>query len=417
MKRRDKIYKKFIKTSQLDIKQEYELQYKTLRNQIVKLCRDSKSTYFLSFFRSNASNIKNTWKGINKIINVSSKNRNTPSSLIVNNKLISEPVEVANKFNEYFSTIAENLQAKIYDTGTDFHQYLRDRNEHSIFIQPTNPLELIRIINNLNANKASGPYSIDYEILHLIKLIIAEPLSRIINLSFEKGKYFDNLKISKAIPVYKDKGSNLDRGNYRPISLLSNINKIVEKLMYNRLHSFLSKHDCIYTNQFGFRKNHSTIHALISLTEHIRDSLDQNKIACGIFIDLQKAFDTVDHNILLDKLAYYGIRGVANDWFRSYLSNRQQYVSINGHDSNMVVMKYGVPQGSVLGPLLFLIYNDDLHKSINYCSVRHFADDTNLLISDNSPKKIQDYVNSDLKHLCRWLRANKIYLIRAKQNY
>ena len=237
MKRRDKIYKKFIKTSQFDIKQEYELQYKTLRNQIVKLCRDSKSIYFQSFFRNNASNIKNTWKGINKIINVSSENRNTPS-LIVNNKLISEPVEAANKFNEYFSTIAENLQAKIYDTGTDIHQY--DRNENSIFIQPTNPLELIRIINNLNANKASGPYSIDYEILHLIKLIIAEPLSRIINLSFEKAKYFENLKISKAIPVYKGKGSDLDRGNYWPISLLSNINKIVEKLMYNRLHSFLS---------------------------------------------------------------------------------------------------------------------------------------------------------------------------------
>ena len=326
MKRRDKIYKKCIKTSQLDIKQEYELQYKTFRNQIVKLCRDSKSIYFQSFFRNNASNIKNTWKGINKIINVSSKNRNTPS-LIVNNKLISEPVEVANKFNEYFSTIAENLQAKIYDTGTDFHQYLKDRNEHSIFIQPTNPLELIRIINNLNANKASGPYSIDYEILHLIKSIIADPLSRIINLSFEKAKYFENLKISKAIPVYKDKGSNLYRGNYQPISLLSNINKIVEKFMYNRLHSFLSKHDCIYINQFGFRKSHSTIHALISLTEHIRDLLDQNKIACGIFIDLQKAFDTVDHNILLEKLAHYGIRGIANDWFRSYLINRQQYVS------------------------------------------------------------------------------------------
>ena len=150
------------------------------------------------------------------------------------------------------------------------------------------------------------------------------------------------------------------------------------------------------------------------MTEHIRDSLDQNKIACGIFIDLQKAFDTVDHNILLDKLAYYGIRGVANDWFRSYLSNRQQYLSINGHDSNKVVMKYGIPQGSVLGPLLFLIYINDLHKSIKYCSVRHFADDTNLLISDNSPKKIQDHVNSDLKHLCRWLRANKISLNKSK---
>ena len=187
---------------------------------------------------------------------------------------------------------------------------------------------MLRTIYNLNSNKATGPSSIDYKILHLIKLNIAEPLSRLINLSFEKAIYFQNLKISKVIPFYKDKGSNLDSSNYRSISLLSNINKIVEKLMHNRLYSFLRKHKCIYINQFGFRKNHSTIH------EHIRDSLDKNNLACGICIDLQKAFDTVDHNILLDKLAHYGIRGIANEWIKSYLSNRQQYVSINGHDSN-----------------------------------------------------------------------------------
>ena len=120
--------------------------------------------------------------------------------------------------------------------------------------------------------------------------------------------------------------------------------------------------------------------------------------------------------ILLDKLAYYGIRGVANDWFKSYLSNRQQYVSINGHHSSNVVMKQGVPQSSVLGPLLFLIYINDLHKSIKYCNVGYFADDTNLLISDNSPKQIQHHVNLDLKHQCRWLRANKISLNKSKLN-
>ena len=270
---------------------------------------------------------------------MSNKNRITPS-LIVNNKLISDPVEVANKFKEYFSTIAENLQSKIYDTGTDFFQYLNGRNEHNIFIQPTNPVVVIRTINNLNTNRGSGPNSIDYEILRLIKLNIAAPLSRVINLSFEKGIYFKNLK---TIPFYKANGCNLDRSNYHPISLLANINKIVEKLMYNRLYSLPLKHECIYINQFEFRKNHSTIHALISLTEHIQDSLDQNNIACRIFIDLQKAFDTVDHKILLDKLAYYGIRGISNDWIKSYLSNRQQYVSINGHVSSKVVMKHGVP--------------------------------------------------------------------------
>ena len=182
---------------------------------------------------------------------------------------------------------------------------------------------MIRTINNLNSNKATGPSSIDYKILHLIKLNIAESLSRLINLSFENAIYFQNLEISKVIPFYKDKGSNLDSSNYCPISLLSNINKIVEKLMYNRLYSFLCKHKCICINQFGFRKNHSTIHAHISLTEHIRDSLDKNKLACEIFIDLQKAFDTVDHNILLDKLAHYGMRGIANERIKSYLSNRQ----------------------------------------------------------------------------------------------
>ena len=405
MKRRDKIYKTFIKAKQLDIKKEYESQYKTLRNQIVKLCGVSKLTYFRNFFQINAGNIKNTWKGINKVINISNNIRNTSSSLIVNNKLISDPVKVANKVNEYFSTIAENLQSNIYQTGTDFHQYLKGRNSHSIFIQPTDPLEVIRTINNLNSNKATGPSSIDYKILHLIKLNIAEPLSRLINLSFEKAIYFQNLKISKVIPFYKDKYSNLDSSTYRPISLLFNINKIVEKLMYNRLYSVLCKHKCIYINQFGFRKNHSTIHDLISLTEHIRDSLDKNNLACGIFIDLQKAFDTVDHNILLDKLAHYGIRGIANEWIKSYLSNRQQYVSINGHDWNKLEIKHGVPQGSILGPLLFLIYINGLHNSMKYCNVRHFADDTNLLISENSPKKMQDHINSDLRCLCRWLRA------------
>ena len=141
--------------------------------------------------------------------------------------------------------------------------------------------------------------------------------------------------------------------NYRPISLLSNINKIVEKLMHKRLFNFLSKHDCIYKLQFGFRENHSTTHALINLTEEIRSSLDKNIFACGIFIDLQKAFDTVDHKILLSKLEHYGIRGISNNWFKSYLSNRKQHVSINGFLSSEEVMRYGVPQGSVLGPLLF----------------------------------------------------------------
>ena len=199
-----------------------------------------------------------------------------------------------------------------------------------------------------------------------------------------------------------------------PISLLSNINKIFEKLMHSRLYDFLTIHDCIYEHQFGFRNKHSTNHALLDLTEDIRRALDDNSFAVGIFIDLQKAFDTVDHKILLHKLEYYGIRGIANDWIKSYLTNRKQFVTINGFDSSTNIMKFGVPQGSVLGPLLFLIYINDLHTAIKYCTTRHFADDTNLLIKNKSLKQMKKHVNLDLRNLCKWLKSNKISLNASK---
>ena len=201
---------------------------------------------------------------------------------------------------------------------------------------------------------------------------------------------------------------------YRPISLLSNINKIFEKLVYSRIYSFLNLHNCIYELQFGFRAKHSTNHALLSLTETIREALDNSNFAYGIFIDLQKAFDTVDHQILLRKLEHYGIRGLANNWFKSYLSNRQQFVSINGYNSKNQTMKYGVPQGSVLGPLLFLIYINDLHNAIKYSTVHHFADDTNLLVVGKDLLNIQKQINLDLRYLCGWLNANKISLNASK---
>ena len=189
--------------------------------------------------------------------------------------------------------------------------------------------------------------------------------------------------------------------------------------MFQRLYTFLEKNKCIYDLQFGFRQNHSTNHALLSMTQEIKDTIEKGNLAIGVFVDFQKAFDTVNHQILLRKLQHYGIRGTSNAWFESYLMKRRQSVAINGTMSETAFTKHGVPQGSVLGPLLFLIYINDLHTCIKHSTVRHFADDTNLLYSvkkkeQNRNRNIVRNLNTDLKSLNHWLLANKISLNSTK---
>ena len=180
--------------------------------------------------------------------------------------------------------------------------------------------------------------------------------------------------------------------------------------MYKRLYTFFDNKSIIYDLQFGFRQQYSASHALVNITENIRKALDDGNIGRGVFVDLQKAFDTVHHQILLAKLNHYGIGGVSNDWFKSHVSNRHQYVSINGHESGLATINCSASQRSVLGPLLFLLYINDLNQAIKSYKAHHFADDSNLLCLSNSIKKLNKQVNADLKHLFNWLNANKVSL-------
>ena len=180
--------------------------------------------------------------------------------------------------------------------------------------------------------------------------------------------------------------------------------------MYKRFYNFLTENNIIHDLQFSFKLNFSSSHALINLTKKIKQALDEGYIRCGIFVDLQKASDTVDHEILLSKLDCYDIRGISNNWFKSYFSNRKEFVSINSCDSGLAEINCGVPQGSVLGPLLFLSYINDLNQAVKFCQVHHFADDTNLLYLGKSIKNLNKLVNFDLKNLLYWLIANKTSL-------
>ena len=252
--------------------------------------------------------------------------------------------------------------------------------------------------------------------LKILDPYISVQLSSIFNESFQYGIFPDKLKIAKAIPIFK-KGDSSKNSNYRPISLLSIFSKIIEKLMHQRLYNFLELHEILFQMQFGFRKGHSTDHALISLSERIKNTLDSNRVGCGIFIDLQKAFDTVNHNILLQKLNHYGIRGTALNWFESYLSGRLQYVSINGHSSSVGGINCGVPQGSVLGPLLFLIYINDLPNSSRILSFFLFADDTNIYFESDNVTELKYKINKELQKVKSWLEVNKLSLNIDKTNY
>ena len=414
MQRRDHLLNKYINSVNKQSASGIYDQYKQLRNQIVSLLKISKKNHYQKYFSDNFKNIRKTWEGIKSIINIHKISSNQPSSMNIDGEISNDPIRIANGFNNYFADIGTKLQNKIHTSGSDFSNYLKTPNANSLFLESVDSQEILLIIDAMDCHKASGPQSIPTNVLKLVKNNICFPLKELINLSLATGVYPDQLKQAKVIPIFKNKDDPLFVCNYRPISLLSNINKIFEKLVYKRVYSFLVRFNCIYELQFGFQEKHSTNHALISLTESIRDAMDKGLFACGVFIDLQKAFDTVDHTILLKKLEYYGIKGIANDWFKSYLSGRTQFTSVNGYNSELRKIKIGVPQGSVLGPLLFLIYINDLHCCIKYSSIHHFADDTNLFVAHDSIKTMQKQVNLDLKILCKWLRANKISLNASK---
>ena len=234
-------------------------------------------------------------------------------------------------------------------------------------------------------------------------------------MSLLTGEYLDLLKLAKVIPIHKD-GSTQDVNIYRPISLLSIFDKIIEKLMHKRLYSFLEKNNILFCNQFGFRKNNSTVYALAQITEMIKVSIDKGKFGCGIFIDPRKAFDTVNHKILLMKLEH-GIRDNVLKWFQSYLSNRKQYVSINGESSEPLEINCGVPQGSVLGPLLSLLYINDLPNISNVLDFYLFADDMNIYYESNSIQDLEKTINKELNKLYLWLNVNRLSLNIDKTNY
>jgi len=273
-----------------------------------------------------------------------------------------------------------------------------------------------KIISNLPNKRSCGYDGISNMLIKKIAPSLITPLCIAINKSIESGEVPDNLKIAQIVPVYKSKDSQVFT-NYRPISLLLNISKILENVIHKRIYKFSHDRERSFSSQYGFRNHRSTNHAISEFLSNVLTDFDEKKYTLAIFLDLSKAFDTIDHQILLNKLEHYGIRGFALIWIKSYLSGRKQFVEFKGVKSTFQQVTCGVPQGSVLGPLLFIIYMNDLACTLQSCSGILFADDTTIHKSDKSLPILFHHMNADLERVTQWFRANKLSLNTSKTHY
>ncbi|MEL6989254.1 MAG: reverse transcriptase family protein, partial [Bacteroidota bacterium] len=278
----------------------------------------------------------------------------------------------------------------------------------SMLLKATDFEEVLATINKLGNKTTTGSDGMNNLLAKKMGLVIAPYLVELINSSFKTGIFPEELKVSVVYPLYKN-GDPRQPGNYRPISILSTWSKVYERIMNRRLVDYFEKFDLLYSKQFGFRKRHSTVDAIAEFTEKIRHNTSRGP-QNTFFLDFKKAFDTIDHNILIEKLNAYGVRGFALKWLKSYLTNRKQYVKIGGSVSSFRDIECGVPQGSVLGPTLFLIYINDLPNVCKHLELFLFADDTNASSLGSTKCEIE----SDLDNIDKWLLANKLTLNMEK---
>ena len=386
------------------------------RNFVTTLIRKSKFEYFQKKFNSTKDDIKATWKTINNILK---PNRNKRTKI---NKIVQEGVSydsdqgISNVINEYFANIGSKIAHMNDSNFSDHKLFLRGNFPQSFFINPISPVDVCQVVKSLK-NKSCGIYGLPIKILKSVNDIISPALSIIINSSFSSGIFPDVLKYAKVTPIKKP-GNSTNISNYRPISILPPISKIFEKIIHKQLYSYLENNQILYKDQFGFRTNRSTTQAILNFVQNLYDSLDKNHIVLSIFLDFKKAFDCVNHKILLSKLEFYGVRGVALAWFESYLSNRKQSTIIGNTESNLLTIKNGVPQGSILGPLLFLILINDLPNSSNIFKFILFADDSTLSLEIPTLNcETISVINNELNNLNRWLVSNKISINTDKTKF
>ena len=405
-----------IKASRTNLPDDWLL-YKTLRNKVVHTIASEKRRHYKNVFTENSRNSSFVWRTVNEILSQGNSPSQSPR-IVDNGVLLSDNKAIASAFNTHFTSLVDNYRQSVH-IEPDFSLIeawvakQMDPDPVTFEIPPISCSFVLDQLSSLDINKTEGNDNISPKLLQIGAASIADSITKMFNLSILNGSFPNCFKCARVVPIHKS-GSKQMLNNYRPISILPALSKILERHVYKSFYDYLQTNKLLISSQSGFRQYHSCHTALLKLTDQLLHNIDLGLYNGLMFLDLCKAFDLVDHEILIRKLSIYGVTGSSLEWFRSYLTDRSQFTSYLGEKSNTLPIVCGVPQGSILGPLLFLIFINDLPLCLDICNLDMFADDQTLCVSGESINEVEMTIQNDVLPISTWVSNNAMSINTTK---